>query len=114
LVGFQRNRFRVTVFGMSRWTLGPLNLSILLGMLALIVLVLVLPQVDLPDTALRGGSAPIDVHSQATAAPLLVSIPVSMPLGFSTHPALRRFDRSPSSTHTTSSFLPLLHRSLRC
>ena len=113
-MGFDGRRFHVTVFGMSRWTLRPLNLSILLGLLSLIVLVLVLPQVDLPDTALRGGTAPIDIHARATADPILASISLSIPLGFPTHPALRRFDRSPSSTHTPSSFLPLLHRSLRC
>lgn len=114
LVGFNAVRFRVTVFGMSRWTLRPVGLSILVGLLALIVLILVLPEVDLPDTALRGGTAPIDIHSRVTSAPLLVSITLSTPFGLSTHPASRRFDRSPSSTHTTSSFLPLLHRSLRC
>jgi hypothetical protein len=90
------------------------RLSILVWLLFLVVLILVLPQVDLPDTAFHGGTAPIDMHSRVTSAPLLVGVSVTVPLSVSTDPASRRSEHSLVFAHATSSFLPLLHRSLRC
>jgi hypothetical protein len=40
--------------------------------LALFALILVLPQVDLPDFTFSGGSAPVAVHSRLCSSPLHV------------------------------------------
>jgi hypothetical protein len=57
------------LFDVKRWTINLRSVVILLGVLSVIVLVLVLPQVDLLDTAFHRGTAPIVVHSQGTAKP---------------------------------------------
>jgi len=99
---------------MSRWTINLQTLSVLACLLFLIVLILVLPEVDLPDTAFHGGTAPVDLHSRVTSAPFLVGVSTTVAFSFSTHPASRRSEHSLVFAHATSSFLPLLHRSLRC
>jgi hypothetical protein len=99
---------------MERWTIRLSCLSVLVCLLFLIVLILVLPQVDLPDTAFHGGTAPVDLHSRVTSAPGLLSVAAAVPFNFSTHPASSRAEHSLVFAYATSSFLPLLHRSLRC
>ena len=54
---------------MCHWTISRQSILLLLGVLTVIVLVLVLPQVDLLDTAFQRGTAPILVHSQGTTKP---------------------------------------------
>jgi hypothetical protein len=54
---------------MGRWTIKPSCLFVLMTLLFLIVLILVLPEVDLPDTAFHHGTAPADVHARVTSAP---------------------------------------------
>jgi hypothetical protein len=99
---------------MERWTINPSRLFVLLSWLVLITLILVLPQVDLPDTAFHRGTAPVDVHSRITSAPGLLSVSAVVPFSFSAHPASHRREHSLVYAHETSGFLPLLHRSLRC
>jgi len=99
---------------MARWTIDPSRLFVLLSWLLLITLILVLPQVDLPDTAFHRGTAPVDVHSRITSAPGLLSVSAVIPFSFSAHPGSRRREHSLVLARETSIFLPLLHRSLRC
>jgi len=99
---------------MGRWTIRPSCLFVLMTLLFLIVVILILPEVDLPDTAFHGNSAPVDVHSRVTSSPGLFSVGTTLPFSFSAHPASRRREHSLVFAHATSSFLPLLHRSLRC
>lgn len=99
---------------MGRWTIGPSRLFVLASLLFLIVLILVLPQVDLPDTAFHGGTAPVDVHSRVTSASGWLSVSTSTQFCFSAKTASRRHEQALVFAHATSSFLPLLHRSLRC
>jgi hypothetical protein len=54
---------------MGNWRIGRWSVILLSGVLIVTVLVLVLPQVDLLDTAFRLGTAPIAVHAQGTAKP---------------------------------------------
>jgi hypothetical protein len=56
---------------MKRWRWG-----ILLFELFLFVLILVLPQVDLPEFALRSGTAPIVARSRVSAPPVLTAVSV--------------------------------------
>jgi hypothetical protein len=113
-VGFDVAGIRVTFGAMERWAIKPWGLFVLLSWLLLITLILVLPQVDLPDTAFHRGTAPVDVHSRITSAPGLLSASAVVPFSFSTHPASLRREHSQVFAHQTSVFLPLLHRSLRC
>src|SRR5579863_1523350 len=99
---------------MGRWTIKPSRLFVLMTLLFLIVLILVLPEVDLPDTAFHRGTAPVDVHAQVTSAPTLLSASTLVPFSFSPQTALRRREHSLAFAHIGFSFLPLLHRSLRC
>jgi hypothetical protein len=59
-----------TLFRMRQWTISRQSVFVLLGVLTVIVLVLVLPQVDLLDTAFHRGTAPIVVHAQGTSKPV--------------------------------------------
>ena len=56
---------------MKRWRWG-----ILLFEVFLFALILVLPQVDLPDFAFHGGTAPIIARSRASAPPVLTDVTV--------------------------------------
>jgi len=64
---------------------------------SVMLLIVVLPDVDLPDTAFHQGTAPIVVHTRATMAPLAIALaalflflgadeisrPAQEPVGFS-------------------------------
>ena len=54
---------------MGQWKIDRRSVILLMGVLIVITLVLVLPQVDLLDTAFHLGTAPILIHSQGTAKP---------------------------------------------
>ena len=85
----------------------------LMSLLFLIVLILVLPQVDLPDTAFHRDTAPVDVHARVTATPVL-SMGMVVSHCFSAHTASSCREHFLVFAHATSSSLPLLHRALRC
>jgi len=65
---------------MARWNIKPATLIILGGVVFLMLLIVVLPDVDLPDTAFHRGTAPVLVHAQATAAPAAVTIVAAIQL----------------------------------
>jgi hypothetical protein len=60
---------------MRHWTINRQSVILLLGVLTVIVLVLVLPQVDLLDTAFHNGTAPIVIHALVTAKPAFRMLP---------------------------------------
>jgi len=60
---------------MDPWTINDRSVILLAGALIVIVLVLVLPQVDLLDTAFHLGTAPILVHAQGTTKPAFRVLP---------------------------------------
>jgi len=99
---------------MGRWTIKSSYWFVLMTLQFLIVVILIMPEVDLPDTAFHGNSAPVDVHSRVTSAPSLLSVGTPLPFGFSASTASHGREHSLVFAHATSSFLPLLHRSLRC
>src|SRR5271167_644786 len=105
-VGFDAAEIRVTFGAMGRWTIKPSVWFLLMGLLFLVVLILVLPEVDLPDTAFHRGTAPVDVHARVTSAPTLLSVNTVVPFSFSAQTASRRRERSLVFAHTGSSFLP--------
>jgi len=56
---------------MRHWTINRQSGFVLLGVLIVIVLVMVLPQIDLLDTAFQRDTAPIVLHARGTTKPLL-------------------------------------------
>lgn len=90
----------------ARWILG--------SMFVLMLIIVILPDVDLPDTAFHRGTAPVVVHSQATAAP--ASAPLAIFFHVPTGLENTCMARGTSEFHTGScpNFRPILFRSIRC
>jgi hypothetical protein len=99
---------------MGRWTIKPSVLVALLSVLSVILLVLVLPDVDLPDAAFHGGSAPVVVHSRNVTAPGSVTTSAIVHLNFSTYASRQHWADITLSAHASVESLPILHRALRC
>jgi hypothetical protein len=113
-VGFDVAEIRVSFGAMGHWTIKRPALFVLMSLLFLIVLILVLPEVDLPDTAFHRGTAPVDVHARVTSAPGFLSLGTVVSFCFSTHTASSCREHVLELAHATSRSLPLLHRALRC
>jgi hypothetical protein len=77
------------------------------------LVIVVLPDVDLPDTAFRQGTAPLVVHTQATRAPVAVAVAVL--LQFSHVVQFWDPDREEEFVASTvdPNFRPILLRSIR-
>jgi hypothetical protein len=99
---------------MSRWNVKPWALFVLGGVVFLMLLILYLPDVDLPDTAFHGGTAPVVVHAKANSAPASVFV-ASVPQVYSAaryELALDRLSEFRLAPHPN--FRPILLRSIRC
>jgi hypothetical protein len=88
---------------MTRWR------WMLISELFLFALMLVLPQVDLPDTTFRDGTAPVVARLQLTAPPAM-----SASLARVKNQSLRQFGELHSGTALPSSGLTSDRRSLLC
>jgi hypothetical protein len=99
---------------MRNWTIKPGALFILFGLLSVILLILVLPQVDLLDTAFQRDSSPVTIHSQATAAPVVLTATVAA----TSLVSVQTWESYPQDAHPSGSavanFRPILLGSLRC
>jgi len=98
---------------MSQWNVNAWKLFILGCVTCLMLLIVVLPDADLPDTAFHRGTAPAVIHAQATAAPFavtLASVNRSPDAGESSRP----YDSRAVVGSTEPNFRPILLRSLRC
>jgi hypothetical protein len=99
---------------MSDWNVKTSTLWLLGFIFVLMLVILVLPDIDLPDTAFHRGTAPVLVHAQANAPPTVVSVAlvVGAPSAFENASAslsLGEF-RVPSPPN----FRSILLRSIRC
>lgn len=54
----------------GNWRIAGWSAFTLVTVLLVIILIVILPQVDLLDTAFHNGTAPIVIHSQANARPV--------------------------------------------
>ena len=59
---------------MFRWKVPTSTVLVLAGMVFIMLLIVYLPEVDLPDTAFHQGTAPLVVHARANAAPPVVAV----------------------------------------
>ena len=99
---------------MGRWRIKPSVLVALLGVLSMVLLVLVLPDFDLPDAAFHGGSAPVVVHSRSVTAPGFVTVAAIILFDVSTYTLGQRWADTTTSARSSVDSLPILHRALRC
>jgi hypothetical protein len=82
-------------------------------MFFLMLLVVVLPDVDLPNAAFHRGTAPLVVHTQATAGPSAPAVASPVP-PLSTKESFHVFRQERAVAHFAApNFLPIFHRSIR-
>ena len=98
---------------MSRWNISAATLLILSIVVVFMLVIVVLPDVDLPDTAFHQGTAPLVVHARATMAPVVVAVATlfQFPRAFQ----FWRPDREQELVASTldPNFRPILLRSIR-
>jgi hypothetical protein len=92
---------------MSKWNANPIAITILSGLLVVMLLIAVLPQVDLLDTAFHRGNSPVATRTRFTAPPVLAIVtPVtSGDAGLSSNPNDRKVRSVPDSADVVSSLL---------
>jgi len=103
----------LTFVRMSNWTISRGALILLMAFLVIIVVILILPDIDLMDTAFHRDTAPVLEHSRATSAPSLLTVRILTPTLFSAEAAESNLEQT-SLSHSTLQSLPILHQSLRC
>ena len=59
---------------MSQWKVKAPALFLLSSLVCIMLLIVVLPDVDLPDTAFHRDTAPLIVHARVNAAPAIVAM----------------------------------------
>ena len=98
---------------MSRWNAKASTLILLGSAVFVVLLLVVLPDVDPPDTAFHGGTAPVVVHAQANAAPRNTVVPSVFHVPSTvTHPWIS-LRLSESTVATPANFRPILLCSIR-
>jgi hypothetical protein len=110
----ETQRRGLSFLSMKRWRISPLSLFVLLGVLTVILLVLVLPQVDLLDTAFQRNTAPVAIHVQATSAPALSIVNIPAHFSIAIQGTEYHSENRLVSVQATPKFLLILHCSIRC
>ena len=98
---------------MSRWTVKAPTLCILSCLVFIMLLIVVLPDVDLPDFTFHQGTAPLIVHARANAAPPVVAVAAVFQLPASDKSWYPDRDRELVSSNLDPNFRPILLRSIR-
>lgn len=98
---------------MSRWNISASTLFILSCLIFIMLLIVVLPDVDLPDTAFHGGTAPLVVHARATNGPTVVAVAALFQLPRSSRLSGLSRESGTLATNSPPNFRPILLRSLR-
>ncbi len=98
---------------MLRWKVKAPTLVILSCLVFIMLLIVVLPDVDLPDTAFHQGTAPLVVHTRAKTVPAVVAVAALFQF-----PKIVQFWRPDRefeivSAHLDPNFRPILFRSIR-
>jgi len=98
---------------MAQWNVKASTLFILGFMTVIMLLIVVLPSVDLLDTAFQRGTAPIVVHAQANAAPAAISVASIFQLPPAEDTARPSRESKGLKTNNDPNFRPILFRSIR-
>jgi hypothetical protein len=99
---------------MAQWNVKTSNLFILSCVVFLMLLILVLPDVDLPDTAFHRGTAPSVLHAQATAAPAAVTVAAVFQFSDAAEACSPSCQTADLVASPDPNSLPILLRSIRC
>lgn len=99
---------------MSQWKINTPALVLLGSLIFLMLLIVVLPDVDLPDAAFNGGTAPVVLHAHGTAAPDAVQIGTACPHFHSDRILSLQTQMLVWTDHIHPNFRPILLRSIRC
>jgi hypothetical protein len=98
----------------GKWNVAPVVSFFLLGILLLIGLIQVLPQVDLPDTAFHEDTAPLVMKFRVASAPILSSATVTSRPQLSSIVVSNIREISIRPSYTSGKLIPVLHCSLLC
>ena len=98
---------------MSPWKVKKSTLVLLGCLTFLMLLIVVLPDVDLPDTAFHRGTAPVVVHAQGSAAPIFVSVATVVPTPV-TNAAWGWHEPGAPVATVDPNFRPIFLRTIRC
>jgi hypothetical protein len=99
---------------MSRWKINASGLLVLSSVTFFMLLIVVSPYVDLPDTAFHRGTAPGIVNARVTTAPALLAIAVIVQLTIGTVLTLSSYHSRALPSLLDPNFRPILFRSIRC
>ena len=99
---------------MPRWRTKPSSLIVLGSVIFVMLLIVVLPDVDLLDTAFQRGTAPIVLHTRGTSAPATANILAPLHIPNNAAEAFSQFlHLKPFAIYSSPNFLPILIRSIR-
>lgn len=98
---------------MSRWNVNGPTLFILSIVVLLMLVIVVLPDVDLPDTAFHQGTAPLALHARVTTAPPVVAVAALFQLARIVQSWRPDRDFEVVATSLDPNFRPILLRSIR-
>lgn len=99
---------------MGSFTIRPLGLIVLFSFLVVITLILILPQVDLLDTAFQRNTSPLAIRARSTSAPATVAGMSASRMGFETSPSVRRESARESGYPKSGERVEVLNQSFRC
>lgn len=99
---------------MSQWNINRSTLFILSCLVFIMLLIVVLPHVDLPDTAFHQGTAPLVVHARGTAAPVTVAVAAAFQLPDPSQLSSAFPEPERLSYSLEPNFRPILLRMIRC
>ena len=99
---------------MSKWTVKASVLYILGCVVVVMLLIVVLPFVDLPDTAFHRGTAPSVVHALATNAPLAITVPTLVRVVDPIRESRPFLDAVAPDVSPDPNLRPFFLRSIRC
>jgi hypothetical protein len=98
---------------MSRWNVKASTLFILCCLIAIMLLIVVLPHVDLPATAFHRGTGPVALHARAMTTPHMVAVASIVPA--SNRPQCAdHFECNAPTINSDPNFRSILLRSIRC
>jgi hypothetical protein len=99
---------------MSRWNVKTSTLILLGSVVFIVLLLVVLPNVDPPDTAFHRGTAPVVVHAQATATPPATLVASAFQIANAVAHEWIPLPLAASAVVSPSDSLPILLCSIRC
>jgi len=99
---------------MARFNVKPSTLVVLVGVLAVITLILVLPQVDLLDTAFQRSTSPLAIRAHSISASQFSTATTIVSFAGSTQVQSFLRTEKQSARALTGESLQILNHSLRC